>query len=44
MKEKEKFEFLLIPERIFIINKLEEASEIIEKYNINGFTIRRIKK
>ena len=40
--EKEKFE-LILPERTFIINNLEEAREIIERYNLYGITIRRIK-
>ena len=40
--EKEKFE-LIIPERIFIINSLKEAREIIEKYNLYGVTIRKLK-
>lgn len=38
----EKFE-LIIPEKIFIVNNLKEASEIIERYNLRGITIRRIK-
>lgn len=38
----EKYE-LVIPEKIYIINNLEEAKVLIKKYNLNGFTLRLIK-
>ena len=39
----EKFE-VIIPERSFIVNSLEEARKILEKYKVRGITIRRIGK
>lgn len=41
-KEEEKFE-LIIPARIYIINKLEEAREFLDKYPYSGITINRLK-
>ena len=38
----EQFE-LIVPEKVFIINSLTEARKIIERYNLHGITIRRIK-
>jgi len=39
----EKFE-VIIPSRMFIVNRLEEAREIMEKYKVRGIEIRRIKE
>ena len=40
---KEKFE-VIIPERTYIVNSLEEARKIIDKHKIRGVTINRIKE
>ncbi len=41
-KLKDKFE-LIIPEKRYILNSLKEANELIEKYKLPEFTIRRMK-
>lgn len=37
----EKYE-VIIPEKIFIVNNLEEARKIMEEFKVRGITIRRI--
>lgn len=37
---KEKFE-VIIPERIFIVNNLEDVKDIMKRYNCRGITVRR---
>ena len=42
MQEMNKYE-VIIPEVRYIVNSLEEAREVMEKYKVEGVTIKLIK-